>query len=93
VGVGADADAEAVGVEAINDPRLSRNARKDLIEDLNEEGFENRKQPTENDVELIVRRLAIIEELAPDAMDEVNYAAFEEAYKDLVNMLAKATNM
>jgi NACalpha-BTF3-like transcription factor len=91
--VGADAEAEAVWYEAINDPNLSRNARKDLIEDLNEEGFEDRKQPTEDDVQLIVRRLALIEELAPDAMDEINAAAFEEAYKDLVNMLQKAVNM
>jgi len=91
--VGADSEAEAVWYDAINDPTLSRNARKDLIEDLNEEGFEDPKRLTENDVPLILRRLAIIEELAPEAMDEVNAAAFEEAYKDLVKMLEKATSM
>jgi len=91
--VGADPEAEAVWYDAINDPTLSRNARKDLIEDLNEEGFEDPKRLTEDDVPLILRRLAIIEELAPDAMDEVNAAAFEEAYKDLVKMLEKATSM
>lgn len=31
----------------------------------------------------------LIEEYAPAAMDEVNEAAFMEAYKDLVNMLAR----
>jgi hypothetical protein len=35
---------------------------------------------------LILSRIALIEELGPGAMDEVNDAAFREAYKDLVNM-------
>jgi hypothetical protein len=85
--VGADADAEEVWVNAINDPNRSANERKDLIEDLNEDGFPDPKNITEDDVPLIVSRLALIEELAPDAIDDVNLAAFQEAYKDLVNML------
>ena len=40
-------------------------------------------------IPLILSRLELIEEIAPDSMDAVNLAAFEEAYKDLVNMLAK----
>jgi hypothetical protein len=35
-----------------------------------------------------LNRLQLIEELAPNAMDQVNADAFAEAYKDLVNMLA-----
>jgi hypothetical protein len=34
----------------------------------------------------VLSRLALIEELAPDAMDQVNADAFAEAYKDLVNI-------
>ena len=76
---------------AINDPNLSAHERQDLIEDLNEEGFTNPKNLTADDLPLIMSRLEIIEELAPDAMDQVNADAFVEAYKDLINMAAKAS--
>ena len=89
--VGIDADAEATWVTAINDPNTPPNARKDLIEDLNEDGFADPKHVTREEIPLILNRMAIIEQLAPDAMDDVNYAAFAEAYKDLTNMLAKLT--
>jgi len=87
--VGADADASEIWAWAINDPNLPAKDRQDLIEDLNEEGFPDPKNITVDDVPLIVSRLAIIEELAPDSMDDVNLAAFAEAYKDLANMLLK----
>jgi hypothetical protein len=87
--VGDDPLAEQVWVEAINDPSFSAHDRQDLIEDLNEEGFPDPKNITMDDLPLIVNRMALIEELADDAMDDVNAAAFEEAYKDLVNMLFK----
>jgi len=87
--VGADGDAEDVWVNAINDPNRDANERKDLIEDLNEDGFPDPKHITEDDLPLIVSRLMLIEELAPDAIDDVNAAAFAEAYKDLTNMLAR----
>ena len=88
--VGADPVAEAIWAQAINDPTVSAHDRQDLIEDLNENGFDDPKNPTADDLPLIENRLAIIEELAPLAMDDVNAAAFAEAYKDLVNMYAKA---
>lgn len=88
--VGADPEAEEYWVEAINDPRLSGHERSDLIEDLNEEGFPDPKNPTFDDLPLIVNRLRLIEELAPDAMDAVNWDAFAEAKKDLVNMAFRA---
>jgi hypothetical protein len=88
--VGEDPDAEDLWFDAINDPNRSADERKDLIEDLNEEGFADPKHLTEDDVPLILNRLQLIEELAPDAADDVNAAAFAEAYKDLVNMLEKA---
>ena len=87
--VGADPVAESFWVEAINDPTRTRNERKDLIEDLNEEGFDDPKNLTLDDLPLIESRIALIEQLAPEAMDEVNLAAFAEAYKDLVKMYAR----
>jgi hypothetical protein len=90
--VGADPEAETVWALAINDPDRSPNERKDLIEDLNEDGFLDPKHVTADDLPLILSRLELIEELAPDSMDEVNAAAFAEAYKDLVNMLIKLGN-
>jgi hypothetical protein len=87
--VGADPVAETFWVEAINDPTRSSHERKDLIEDLNEEGFDDPKNLTLDDLPLIERRIALIEQLAPQAMDDANFAAFAEAYKDLVNMYAR----
>jgi hypothetical protein len=84
--VGADPAAEAYWFDAINDPTLSPSERQDLIEDLNEEGFPDPHHPTADDLPLIVNRLELIEEIAWEAMDEVNSDAFAEAHKDLVRM-------
>jgi hypothetical protein len=89
--VGADADAEDYWAGAINDPTLSAHEREDLIEDLNEEGFPDPKNLTAEDLPLILSRIVLIEDYVFDAMDEVNAAAFLEAYKDLVNMYARLT--
>lgn len=86
--VGADPEAEAYWFEAINDPGLSPHERQDLIEDLNEEGFSDPRHPTVEDLPLILSRLALIEALAPEAMDVVNSDAFAEARKDLLKMAA-----
>jgi hypothetical protein len=91
--VGGDPEAEVIWVNAINDPALPPNARKDLIEDLNEEGFPDLKNLTEEDLPLIQSRIELIESMAEDAMDDVNAAAFAEAYKDLINMRRKVTGM
>jgi hypothetical protein len=86
--VGADPEAEAYWVEAINDPTLSDSEREDLIEDLNESGFSdgNGKRATAEDLWLIERRIAIVEDLWAYAMDENNAKSFAEVYKDLNNM-------
>jgi hypothetical protein len=89
-GVGADPAAEAVWFAAINDPTRSAHERSDLIEDLNEDGFPDPKHVTSDDLPLIVSRLVLIEQLAPGAMDQTNADAFAEAYKDLLNMYARA---
>jgi hypothetical protein len=84
--VGADPEAEAYWCEAINDPGLSGHERSDLIEDLNEDGLSDPKRPTLDDLPVILNRLRLIQELAPNAMDQVNLDAFAEAYKDLLNL-------
>jgi hypothetical protein len=87
--VGFDSQAEAIWAEAINNPDLPPEERKDLIEDLNEDGFPDPKNITLDDLPLILSRLALIEDHAGDAMDEANWDAFMEAYKDLVKMYAR----
>jgi hypothetical protein len=89
--LGSDPEAEEVWTRAINDPDMPANARKDLIEDLNEEGFDDPKHVTADDLPLILNRIELIERLAPAAADDVNADAFAEAYKDLLNMAAKVT--
>jgi hypothetical protein len=84
--VGLDPGAEAYWYAAINDPDLPANERQDLIEDLNEDGLSDPKHPTLEDLPLIVNRLSLIEEAGPNAMDQVNADAFQEAYKDLLNL-------
>ena len=89
--VGADPDAEDYWMEAINDPTLSAKQREDLIEDMNEEGFVDPKNPAWEELPLIVNRIQLIEEIAADAMDETNAAAFQEAHKDLTKMYLRLT--
>jgi hypothetical protein len=84
--VGADSNAEAVWWMAINDMSLDPEVRRDLIEDLNEDGFTDPKHPRKEDLPLIESRISLIEELAREPMDDVNGEAFAEAYKDLLNM-------
>ena len=85
--VGADEEAEMIWALAINDPDRPAEERKNLIEDLNEDGFPDPKHLTPEDLPLVLNRLQLIEELAPFALDDVNAAAFAEAHKDLEEML------
>ena len=82
--VGIDSKADEYWVKAINNPALPAKERRELIEDLNQDGFADRKNLTAQDLPLILNRLALIEKL--DAMDDVNAAAIQEAHKDLVKM-------
>jgi hypothetical protein len=88
--VGVDPDAEAYWEEAIFDPGLPDKERDDLMEDLNEVGFADPKNPGPDDLPLILNRLALIEQLAPYT-DEFMARHLGEAYKDLMNMAARAT--
>jgi len=89
--VGKDHDAENIWLSAINDPKLPAEERKDLIEDLNEDGISNPSRPAASDLPLITSRIHLIEQLVSSAMDDVNAAAFKEAHKDLVNMYDRLT--
>jgi hypothetical protein len=89
--VGADLQANEFYQRTINDPLLTRSHRKNLIEDLNQDGFADTRNLTPRDLPLIENRISLIDQLAPNAMDDANAAAFAEARKDLVNMRAKIT--
>jgi hypothetical protein len=89
--VGVDAQANEFYQQTINDPLLTRSHRKNLIEDLNQDGFADTKNLSAKDLPLIQNRISLIEQLAPKAMDDANSAAFREAYKDLLNMRTKIT--
>lgn len=84
--VGTDPDADAYWANAINNPNLPSEERKDLIEDLNEDGLSDPQHPGPQDLPMILARLQLIEQLAPQAMDQVNADAFAEAEKDLMAM-------
>jgi hypothetical protein len=90
--VGTDAQANQFFQQAINDPALPKDARRNLIEDLNQDGFVDRKNLTANDLPLIRSRIALIEQSAPGATDPTNAKAFAEAYKDLQNMQTRILN-
>jgi len=90
-GVGKDPAAEQIWVAAINDTTIAPRDRKNLIEDLNETGFDDPRNLTPDDLPLIENRIAIIEQLYPSAVDDTNVAAFDEAYKDLLAMRARLT--
>ena len=83
--VGVDADAEQYWIAAIYDPNLSDQEREDLMEDLNEEGLSNPRNPDPEDLPLILNRLAIIEEIAPHA-DGFMLPRLREAYNDLMHL-------
>lgn len=87
--VGVDAEAERTWRRAIDDPRMPSGKRSDLIEDLNNEGFQDNSHPNKADLPLVLARLELIERLLPLAKDDVNRAAFGEAYKDLLAMYVR----
>jgi len=65
--VGEDSEATAYWMGAINDPAVPAEERKDLIEDLNQDGLSNPRDLTMVDLPLIEKRIELIEEVAPMA--------------------------
>jgi len=89
--VGADAQADGFYQKAINDMTLTESHRKNLIEDLNQDGFPDTRNLSARDLPLIQSRISFIEQQAPLATDPANVAAFKEAYKDLLKMRERAS--
>jgi hypothetical protein len=58
--VGVDAGANEFYEKTINDNSLTKNHRRNLIEDLNEDGFTDPKNVSERELPLIQNRLALI---------------------------------
>jgi hypothetical protein len=71
---------------SLNPPPYEDAQRRDLIEDLNQDGLSDPRRPTVADLPVIVNRLQLIEEVGPLALDQVHAEAFLEAYRDLVNL-------
>ena len=83
--VGFDPEAEQYWLDAIYDSSLPDNEREDLMEDLNEVGFDDPKNLTADDLPLILSRLVLIQQIAPNT-DPFMAEHLGEAYKDLANM-------
>jgi hypothetical protein len=91
--VGANDQALELFHQAALDPQIKPDQRRNLIEDLNQDGFTNRKNPTPEDLKLMANRYALTQSyLQQDYVrnDKMLTAAFQEANKDLGNMLQRA---
>jgi hypothetical protein len=91
--VGASPQAVPLWHNAILDPSLTADQKRNLVEDLNEDGLVNKKTPTPEDLTIIARRYALTQAyLQQDYVlnDRMLNAAFREADKDLRNLLQKA---
>jgi len=89
--VGVDAAADVYWLDAIFDPTLPDNERADLMEDLNEVGFDDPKNLTADDLPMILSRLELIDAILP-SVDPFMSPHLLEAQKDLSKMLATATS-
>jgi hypothetical protein len=85
--VGMDPEAELYWYSAIQDPTLSKSERQDLVDDLNEQGLEDPKHPTLDDLPLILNRLEILEAVVPSLPEGIEW---QEPYDDLVNLVEVA---
>ncbi len=85
--VGTDPVADAVWLDAIDDPTVPADERKALITDLAAAGLPDPGHVTDDDVPTILSRLALIEQIAPDALDPATAAALDQAHADLERLL------
>lgn len=93
--VGADPQALELFHTALLDPALLPDQKRNLVEDLNEDGLSSKKSPTPDDLRLIAKRYELTQAyLQEDYVlnDRILNAAFLEADKDLRGMLEKAAN-
>jgi hypothetical protein len=90
--VGANEQAIQLYHSAINDPSLSPDQRRNLIEDLNQDGLSNRRNPTADDLKIIANRYELTQAYLQQPYvqnDPVATVAFQEALKDLTQMLQR----
>ncbi|MBA4150471.1 MAG: hypothetical protein H0X66_20360 [Verrucomicrobia bacterium] len=86
---GLNPQADALWRHAILDKTLPLSERNELIEDLNQDGFESTKNPTARDLVLITNRLALIERHRGEADHRRITDGFNEAERDLRRMLER----
>jgi hypothetical protein len=75
------------------DPQLKSDQRRNLIEDLNQDGLSDRRNPTPEDLKVIANRYALTQSYLQEDYVKNNKVlndAFHEANKDLFNMLERA---
>lgn len=92
--VGGNDQAVQLWHRAILDPSLLPDQKRNLVEDLNEDGLQNKKVPTPEDLQLIARRYALTQAYLQQEYvlkDKVLNAAFHEADKDLRNLLQRGS--
>lgn len=85
--VGVNEESETVWLAAVNNRQIPAETRAELINALTEEGFSDTDEYTDDDLPLIAARLAIVERLAPESIDETNAAAFSQALETLSDLL------
>ena len=91
--VGANDQALELYHKAALDAQLKPDQRRNLVEDLNQDGLSNRRNPTPEDLKLIANRYTLTQSyLQQDYVknDKLLNAAFLEAHKDLANLLQRA---
>lgn len=91
--VGANEQAGELYHAAVLDPSLQPDQKRELVEDLNQDGLGSTKNPTADDMKIIANRYALTQAyLQQDYVqnDKVLNAAFREADKDLRRMLERA---
>lgn len=91
--VGANEQAAALYHTAVLDQTLTPDQKRNLIEDLNQDGLSNTRNPTPEELKIIAKRYELTQAyLQQDYVlnDKLLNAAFREADKDLRNMLQRA---
>ena len=91
--VGANPQAEQLFHTAVLDGALTPDARRNLIEDLNQDGLSSKKNLSPEDLSLVTARYRLTQTyLQQDYVqgDRMLLEAFKEADKDLRNMLQRA---
>lgn len=92
--VGTNPQAEQMFGKAVRDPALAGEPVRNLVEDLNQNGFANRRVLTPEDVRLATFRLALTEQYLQQPFvqsDKTLSRAFAEANKDLTGVLQRAS--